>query len=325
MGARPSSFRKGGGRLNNVDVTIIGYEFTDDILTFVEGGGQNREPFKPGKYKNAQGQMKERFHSLTCLLSLRVDGADQDIVEPMFVGGADDWAISDDGQEIWDAQYEDPDTAEAAAIEDPKSEKQLGQGTAFFVFLESLAKAGFPDTALPEHRCTFGPIVGTRVRVVQVEDPRKKGQKRVDKKTKKEYPYNLTAVDSVLALPEGDDAAEATPAPAKTAGKAAGKGKATAPVVGKKAAAKAPKGDDLDTLTKATLFDIVREQGEATDEGTVVLQASKLSMAVLKKLGSSHPQREDVRKRIYTILPDLGDDGVVYDKAAGTVSVPAED
>lgn len=322
MGARPSTFRKGGGRLNGVDATITGYEFTDDIVTFVAGGGIEREAFKAGKYKAADGKMKDRFHSLTCLLSLRVDGADQDVVEPMFAGGADDWAISEDGQEIWDSQYEDPETAEAAAIEDPKSERQLGQGTAFFIFVESLCKAGFPDTAFPEHRCSFGAMVGTRVRVVQVEDPRKKGQKRKDKTTGKEYPYNLTAIDDVLALPDAEEA----PAASKTTAKAkpaAGKAPAkAAPAAGKKApAGKAKAGDDLDTLTKDTLFAIVREQGEATEEGTVVLQASKLSMAVLKRL-AGNAQREDVRKRIYTILPDLGDDGVVYDKAAGTVSVP---
>jgi hypothetical protein len=321
---RPSSFKKGGGRLNGVDVTIVGYEFTDDQITFGEGGALQREPFKAGKYKAKDGKMKERFHALTCLLSLLVDGAESPVTEPMFAGGADDWAVSEDGQEIWDAQYEDADTAEAAATDDPKSEKQLGQGTAFFVFLESLCKSGFPDSSFPEHRANFTAMIGSRVRVVQVEDPRKKGETRKGKDGK-DYKYNLTAVDDVLALPDGGGSAAPAPA-AKTASKTAkpAAGKATAkPAAGKTATKAAPKVD-IDTLATETLFAIVREQGDVDEEtASVTLAASKLSMAVLKKL-QGNAAREDVRKRIYTILPDLTEQGVQYDKTAGTVTVPAE-
>ena len=41
-GARPSSFKKGGGFLDGVDLTIVDYQFTDEF---------NGQPFKPGKIK----------------------------------------------------------------------------------------------------------------------------------------------------------------------------------------------------------------------------------------------------------------------------------
>ena len=84
MGARPSSFKRGGGGFwNNVDAVITGIEFTTD------------PPFKnDGEYVYA-------------ILSARVDGADEDSTSSFFVGSADEWDIdgttltpSSDGQGI---------------------------------------------------------------------------------------------------------------------------------------------------------------------------------------------------------------------------------
>jgi hypothetical protein len=81
MGARPSAFRKsGGGFLNQVDGVIAGYEFTDEF---------NGVAFVPGKVAG-----KDKFHSLYCVLSARVDGAEEDVTTTLFVGGADDFEVS---------------------------------------------------------------------------------------------------------------------------------------------------------------------------------------------------------------------------------------
>lgn len=70
MGARPSSFKKGGGGFwSNVDAKITGIEFTTD------------PPFKnDGKY-------------IYAILSALVDGAEEDSTSSFFVGSVDDWEI----------------------------------------------------------------------------------------------------------------------------------------------------------------------------------------------------------------------------------------
>ncbi len=77
-GARPSSFKAGGGFLNNVDGVIADYEFTGE---FPGGGGK-----KPGK-KGSD------FNPLYFLLTVQVDGADDPSTTTLFVGSADDFEI----------------------------------------------------------------------------------------------------------------------------------------------------------------------------------------------------------------------------------------
>lgn len=84
MGARPSTFKRGGGFLNNVDGTITGYQFTDEF---------NGEAFVPGK--NSDG--KPKFHGLNFVLSVRVDEATEDVSTNLFAGGFDNYDVSEDG------------------------------------------------------------------------------------------------------------------------------------------------------------------------------------------------------------------------------------
>lgn len=315
MGARPSSFKKGGGRLNNVAATIMGIEFTGDELVYTKGeSGFSRQEFTPGKVKTAEGKLKDKFHTLNALVSLRVDGATENSIEPMFAGGAEDFAISDDGLTIWDAAYDTPEAA-AEAAEDPANKvKELGANTKFANFITSLCEAGFPETNLPEDRICYEAIVGTRVQLIQREDPAMKGKKRIDKATKKEYPYTFTAVDDVLALPE---AAEAPAAPAakaaakaapKTAAKpAAGKTKVAAPV-----AEPEPEESDLDAETTVALMDALGQKSPQ--------KVGDLSMWVLKNR-MKHPQREAIRSRIVDKAFLATEDGWTFDKAAKTVAV----
>jgi hypothetical protein len=285
MGARPSSFKKGGGFLNNVDAVIVGYEFTDEF---------NGEPFKPGKDPKTK---KERFHSLNVLLTVRVDGADENESTTLFAGGFDDFSIEDDGKTLV-----------------PNEEgHELGANTGWAKFVTALCEAGFPETNLPEDRINYESIIGTRVRLVQRDDEemKRQGKKRKDKKTGKEYPYQNLVVDQVYELPNA--------APAKGKGKTNGK-VTSAPAVksgktnGSVKLAETPEVD-LEQLAKDTLGSIVADAGGS-------IAKSKLSMKVLTKL-MKHDNREDVRKLIFTDEFLSLEDGWNYDKAKGLVSIEA--
>lgn len=314
MGSRPSQFKKGGGRLNGVDVVITGVEFTGDELVYTKGeSGFSRQEFVASKVKKEGGGVKDKFHTLNALLSFRVDGATEDTVEPMFAGGADDFAISEDGQTIWDAAYDTPEAAAEAAEDAANKVKELGANTKFANFVTSLCEAGFPETNLPEDRINYEAIVGTRVRLIQRDDPAMKGKQRLDKKTGKSYPYQYTAVDDVLALPEADE-------PAPVAKKGGAKAAAVAPVksAGKKTAPPVvEEGPDLDGETTLALLEALGQKSPQ--------KVGDLSMWVLKNR-MKHALREDIRSRIVDKAFLATEAGWAYDKAAKTVTlVEAED
>ena len=168
-GSRPSTFKTGGGFLNNVDGTITDYRFTN-------------EPF-PG----ADVARKGEFRPLWCELSIRVDGSETAITQRFFAGSADDWEISADGK----------------TLEELRDGVALGNKTDFALFLNSLVVKGFPETRLPEDTVNFEAIIGTHVRFVQVRNERMAEQKkkRLDKRTGREYDYTNTVVDQVYTLP----------------------------------------------------------------------------------------------------------------------------
>ena len=223
MGARPSTFRAGGGGfLNNVDGVIAGCRFTDEF---------NGEPFVAGK---KPGTQDAKFHSLFLELSARLDGADEDITQNLFAGNADDF------------EFEDGPTLTAA----DGGECSIGQNTPAGKFIASLVEKGFPEANLSDdpNSINFDPIIGTRVRFTQEVVVGKDGKprKRIAKKGKfkgREFDDTTTVVGQVYELP----------------GKA-GKGAKTA--TGKKAAA-APveeedAGESVEALAGSTLIDIVR-------------------------------------------------------------------
>ena len=270
MSSRPSAFKKGGGGfLKGVDGVITGYEFTDEF---------NGEAFVPGKVNG-----KEKFHSLYCLLSARVDGADEDVTTTLFVGGADDWNIEDEGHTL-------------TPVEDGR---ELGANTSFAKLISTLVEAGFPETNLPEDAINFESIIGTRVRFEQrtdVEGTKKLG-KRKDKKTGKEYDRQDLVIDQVYSLPGTETKAApaakaAKPAPAKAAGKAT---KAPTPAVA-----------DVSELATETAQGIVAEAGEAG------ITKAKLGMKVIAKL-MKHPEREAVRKFLADDANLAAIDGVAFD------------
>jgi hypothetical protein len=279
MGARPSQFKKGGGGfLKGVDGVITGYEFTDAF---------NGVEFKAGKVNG-----KERFHSLYCLLSARVDGADEDVTTTLFVGGADDFNIEDDGHTL-------------TPVEEGR---ELGANTSFAKLISTLVEAGFPETNLPEDAINFESIIGTRVRFEQrtdVEGTKKLG-KRKDKKTGKEYDRQDLVIDQVYSLP----GTAVTPAAKAPAAKPAAAKATKAP----KAAA-APAGTDVSALAIETATTILAEAGGS-------ISKAKLGMKVISKL-MKHPEREAVRKFLFDDANLAAIDGVDYDAATTTVSIAA--
>ncbi len=265
MGARPSSFKKsGGGFLNNVDGTIIDYLFTDEF---------NGQPFKPGINPATK---KPRFHTLYCLLTVQVDGAEEPVTTHLFVGDADQFDVTEDGKVL-------------VPVEEGY---QLGENAPFCRLIASLVAAGFPETNLPEEDLDFRAIIDTRCRLVQRRDEEaaRKGLKRKDKKTGKEYDQTYLAVDQVYALP-GATGEEPT---AKSApkGKATKSAKPTPKVNGKPANGHATDMPNLDKRAVETLLGILADEKGST------LPKSKLSVKILQKLGKD-PQRQDIYKLMY--------------------------
>ncbi len=282
MGARPSSFKKGGGFLDGVDVVIKNYQFTDQF---------NGEDFVPGKIKGSDGKPMDKPHTLNVLLTVRVDGATEDTVTTLKAAkNFEDWEVSEDGYTV-------------TPVEEGQN---LAAGTAFAKFISSLCSVGgFDENLLPEDSINYEAILNYRVRLVQQvdEERTKKYGQKVDKKTKKAYDRKDLVVDQVY----GQEAA----APAKKTG-----GKANPPsktAKGKPAAAPEPEDVDIEQLSKDTLVAIVADAGGS-------IAKSKISMKVLTKL-MKDPNREDVRKLIFTDDFLALEDGWSYNKAKQLVTI----
>lgn len=300
MGARPTSYKRGGGFLDGVDATIVDYVFTDEF---------NGEPFKPHKIKGPDGKPTDAPHNLYCFLTVQVDGAEEPTTTTIKVGNWDDWNVSEDGKTIWDASFE---TVEEAEENDAKA-RQIASGSAFGKLMASVCEAGFPMSLLPEARNNFEAIVGARVRFVQRKDEertKKFGQRK--SKDGKSYDRKDLVVDQVYSYEGSEEQAPAAPAPAKKPAAAAKPG-VKAPAKG---APKAP-AFDLDAETSATLKDIL-----AAAKGAPV-KKNNLSMAVLK-VRMNDKNREAIRKRIFDDAFLKLQDGWTYNQPKGTITLAEE-
>jgi hypothetical protein len=264
MGARPSSFKGGGGFLNNVDGEISDYSFLDVF---------------PGQEAAANAKFTPLYFNVT----VAVDGAEEPQSTTLFAGSADDFEISDDGKTLT------PVTEGGG----PR------KGTPFFRFLETLISptgggAGFDEELLPadDEPINYEAILGTRARFVQERDEKaieknkknyRKSAGKLDEqgykkgKDGKFYPPTNPVIEAVLG--------EAVEAPAPKAAAVKGKTAAAAAKVDKKA----PKADPIVVLSDETLLAIL-----ADNDGSI--GHAKLPAKIVTKLGSKHPEREPVRK-----------------------------
>ena len=267
MGARPSSFKKGGGFLNNVDAVIAGYHFTDEF---------------PGQDGKSQKSGNSDFNPLFSTVSFDVDGDDEQKSQSLMAGSADDFEISDDGLTL-------------TLVEEKNG---LRENTPWATFVGSLVDAGFPETNLPDddEPINYEAIIGTRVRLVQIKD--EQGMARAAKKWKtskgkfneqgqkkgkdgKYYNLTLLTVAEVYEIPSDDE----KPAPkgakgAKTSGKPAPAGRSK-------------KADPLEEEAVETLLAILSDA-----DGSIA--KSKLPNKLATKLGAKHPKREELRRLIYS-------------------------
>ena len=308
MGARPSQFSGGGGRLNGVDAVITGYTFTDEFLGY---------PFEPGKFKDQKGKMLDKTHNLYLEVSVRVDGADEDAVEPLRVSrDFDAFEVSEDGRTLTRADG-GPCT--------------FNRNTAAAKFINSLVTPPEGDLSFPEDRfddtleaINLEPMIGTRVRLVKQLDKEatsfakeQGGSGKRKGKDGKEYNFENLIVERVYALPE-----DAAP-PAKTA-KAPVKG--AKPAATKQAvapAAKTAKGGKANGAAKVEIADVavtVLKEIIADNKGSVLKH--KLSMPILKKLTTSGQAaiRDDVRTWLFNDENLDGIDGIVYDRESGEIA-----
>ena len=278
MGARPSSFKKGGGFLNNVDVRIVDYIFTD---TFPGSDGDRSS--------------NSDFNPLFFVLTVRPDGAEKDETTTLLAGSADDFEIEDGGKTLV-----------------PVEGAVLRSNTPFAFALDSLIDAGFPESNLPEddEPINYEAILDWRVCLVQVvdEDAMAKQAKKWkqskgkyndkgQKKSKDGKYYNMTRlkVDQVY----GNDEVEA-PKSSK------------APVVKGAAAKPSTKGSKSSSIQDEavqTLLSIL-----ADNDGSV--PKASLPNKTTQKLGMKHPKRDEIRKLVYSDEFLETEQGWSFDKAS---------
>jgi len=226
MGARPSSFKTGGGFLNNVDAVFADYEFTTDA----PGGGKA----KTKRSKSGDGDFTPGYVKI----SFKTDGASEVQQTSLYFGNAESFEISDDGKTL-------------TPVEEGFG---LSGNTEFARFIESLVMAGFPETNLPEDDINYEAIINWRMRLHQVvnEEATKKLGKQKNKKTGREYERRDLRVLDVYG-----------PVETKTVGKGSSKSavKAVTAKSGKANGASKSNNDEVEALAIDTLQTILNAAG----------------------------------------------------------------
>lgn len=223
----------------------------------------------PEAFANAAKRSKKKknddddeFVSLYAELTFKVDGSENDTdTTTVFVGNANDFEISDDGKSLT-----------------PVDGGSIYAGKPFAKFIESLVVAGFPESNFPEDEepINYEAALGTRLRLVQKtdEEATKRLGKKKSKDGKKEYDRKDVVVEKVYALPG--------------AGKTSKSGKSSKP------AGKKSKEFDLDEASAEVLIDLLKAAKDST------LQKAHLPNLLVKALKKDNPNREDIRRRVYS-------------------------
>ena len=225
-------------------------------------------------------------HTIYAELSVLVDGGEEPVTTTLKVGNDNFFDISEDGKSL-EPKVNDDDQP----LEDAEWSR----------LITSMIAAGLPESDFPEGGNNYEAILEKRFRFFREKDAEATASKGKRKgKNGKEYDRDVLKVSAYY----GDE----------PAGKGKGKttGKTTAPTSkvaqGGKANGKA-KEQDLDEVVDETLLAILKD-----NKGSIA--KSKLPIAISKKLGVKHPQREEIRKRMYSdeYLEEATERGVIeYD------------
>ncbi len=286
--ARPSNFKGAAGILRDVDGTIVSLEFTDQNPLWT---GE-----KPGK--------KSTFRSLFAVFGIRVDGSEDVSIQPVWVGDADAFGITDDKMGLIGGE--------------------LSKGSSFFVLLDSISKTEFDEANYIEDAETetanWGALVGARFRFNWAVDERatqKYGKKVSKKDPKKSYDRENLIVTNYYGQVEVDEA------PAPVAAKKPGLRSATPPAsaakpLGTKPAAKGKTAVSVEDTAKQYIIEAI-----SSKKGKP-LSKSKLSVMLLNALNTVDPQlRTDVRTwaNDNENLSDI--DGVIFNAETAELTLDA--
>lgn len=296
--ARPSAFKGASGILRDVDGVITGLRFTD------------QNPLA-GKGTPKPGQKKSDFHSLFAVLDVRVDGASTSSAQPLFVGSADDFGITED-------------------LKGLTGDGQLSKSSGWWIFLDSLVNpggvkgSGFDEANFPdddENVADYSAIVGARVRFNwQVNEKAtkkygKKVSKVIDAKTKKakEYDREDLIVTNYYGQVEVEETTVAPPA-GKKPGVSSTQPKGDAkPLGGAKKNTKAP------DVAKVATEHIILAVSAAKDKK---MTKSKVSVKLLTAMGDQTPElRSAVREWAENNDNLAAIEGLVFDATTETLSL----
>lgn len=301
--ARPSAFRGASGILRDVDGVITGIRFT----------GKN--PLE-GKGTPKPGQKKSDFPSLFAVLDVRVDGAQASSPQPLFVGSAEDFGITEDEMGL-------------------TGDGQLSKSSGWWIFLDSLVNpsgqkgTGFDETNFPDddpNVADYSAIVGARVRFNwQVNEKAtkkygKKVSKVIDPKTKKAKEYDRE--DLIVTAYYGQVEVKQT-TPAVGAGKVGVS--ATQPAGSAKplGGGKAPKGAKATDVVAIATKNILLAVTSSKDKK---MTKSKVGVKLLTLLGDQTPElRSAVQDWAFDNANLAKIDGLSFDVDTETLSVAAEE
>lgn len=287
-GARVASFKGASGILRDVDGVIVGIEFTD------------QNPLA-GRGTPKPGQKKSDFHSLFAVLQVKVDGAETASAQPLFVGNADDFGITEDKMGL-------------------TGPNPLSKSSGWFIFLNSIVNpggvegSGFDESNFPDddpELADYSALVGARVRFNWQKN--EKATKKYGQKASKDGKKKYDREDLIVTAYYGQVDVDATPA--STSAPAAGKTSTTA-------AAKGKKGEP--NIPALSVENVLLALSKAKDNK---LSKAKLSVKILTQMETADAEtRQAVRDWAFADANLAGIDGVDYDAKTQMVSLtPDED
>jgi hypothetical protein len=189
MGARPSSFKRGGGYLNGVDVTLVGYTFLVGDAAEIKKGNRKGEMFTP----------------LSLVPEFQEDGASETKTQRLLIGDATNFGdVSEDGLTL-----------------DTPDGQVFGASSEAGIFLASLCDSPvFPEDRFEDtnERINLEPMIGTRMRLVQeVNAEKTKRQGQQTGKDGKMYDRKDLKVGEVYSVAATGKAAKGKPVAGKKA------------------------------------------------------------------------------------------------------------